>query len=409
MIRKLRRRFIVASMLSLFTVLLVIMSLIGVINYNHIIKRADNTLKILSDNNGRFPKINKEEQFLNPNKRDNLEIPYESRYFSVVVNEGEIVISVDTGRVAAINSSTAIDYALKALDTRKESGFLEDYRYKINSTDDGIRIIFLDVGRQLDTFRTFIISAMIISAVSIMIVFILIWLTSEKIIKPVSESYEKQKRFITDAGHEIKTPLTIINADAQILEMDIGENEWLQDIQNQTKRLTDLSNDLTILARMDEEQINVPMIDFPISDLVEEISQSFSARAKVEEKGFNSKIEPMISFKGDEKSIRQLLSILLDNALKYTDKNGNIDIELNKNSKNINLTVKNTTEFISKDSIEHLFDRFYRTDKSRNSKTGGYGLGLSIAMAIVIAHKGKIQAITEDEKSLSIQVKLPLN
>lgn len=227
---------------------------------------------------------------------------------------------------------------------------------------------------------------------------------SARIVKPFSDNYEKQKRFITDAGHELKTPLTIIEADTEVLEMDFGENEWLQDIQGQTKRLADLTNALVMLSRMEEGANSDIKIEFPLSDMAEEVCHTFQAPAKVQEKGLTCTIEPMISMKGDEKAIRGIVTILLDNAVKYTNEHGHITVNLEKKKNRIYLSVFNTTEFISKEQICHLFDRFYRTDVSRNSQTGGYGLGLSIATATVESHRGKIFAETEDEKSLRITV-----
>ena len=221
------------------------------------------------------------------------------------------------------------------------------------------------------------------------------------------ESYEKQKRFITDAGHEIKTPITIIDADAEVLEMDLPGNEWLQDIRFQTKRLASLTNDLIFLSRMDEEHTQLQTIDFPLSDLVSETAQSFQSLAKTQKKEFVTDIEPLLTMNGDEKSLRQLVSILLDNALKYSPENGSITLSLHKAGKMIHLTVTNTVESLAKENLAYLFDRFYRTDQSRNSQTGGYGLGLSIAKAVVTAHKGKITATASDSSSLTLDVLLP--
>ena len=186
--------------------------------------------------------------------------------------------------------------------------------------------------------------------------------------------------------------------------MDFGENEWLQDIQGQTKRLEDLTNTLIVLSRMEEGQNSNMRVEFPLSDMLEEVCHTFQAPAKVQEKELTNTIEPMISMKGDEKAIRGFVTILLDNAVKYTNENGHITVNLEKKKNRIYLSVLNTTEFISKEQICHLFDRFYRTDVSRNSQTGGYGLGLSIAAATVEFHRGKIFAETEDEKSLRITV-----
>ena len=246
-----------------------------------------------------------------------------------------------------------------------------------------------------------------VSGVGLLSVFILMLGLSARIVKPFSDNYEKQKRFITDAGHELKTPLTIIDADAEILEMDFGENEWLQDIQAQTSRLADLTNALVMLSRMEEGMSRDTKIEFPLSDIVEEVCHTFQAPAKVHQINLDSKIEPLISMNGDEKAIRGLITILLDNAVKYTNENGTLSLALEKKKNRIYLSVFNTTEFISKEQISHLFDRFYRTDASRNSQTGGYGLGLSIAAATVESHHGKISAETKDEKSLKITVVFP--
>ena len=205
----------------------------------------------------------------------------------------------------------------------------------------------------------------------------------------------------------MKTPLTIIDADAEVLEMDIGENEWLRDIQTQTKRLAQLTNSLILLSRM-EEQPRTEKIEFPISDLVEETVETFQALAKTRNKNLSANIQPMLSMSGDEKAVRQLITILLDNAIKYANDGGKIEITLKKQKNMIYLSTFNTVESISKENIMHLFDRFYRVDQSRNSQTGGYGLGLSIAAAIVNAHKGKITASTEDEKSLLITAAFPV-
>lgn len=159
---------------------------------------------------------------------------------------------------------------------------------------------------------------------------------------------------------------------------------------------------------MGEERTRLQMIDFPFSDVVEETVQSFQALARTQNKTFETLIQPMISLYGDEKSLTQLVSILLDNAMKYSTPKGEISLRLEKAGNNVKLSVYNTADSINREQLPHLFDRFYRTDKSRSSRTGGYGLGLSIAAAVVNTHKGKITATTQDEHSLLITVTLPL-
>ena len=331
MIKKLRVKLIVASMISLLLVLVTIVGTMSILNYHKIISDADKVLAILVENDGRFPDsfahpdTPKEQE--EPKKDDRLlspELPYESRYFSVVLNEDGNVVFCDTGKIAMINTETAIKYAKQVWESGKEKGIIGDYRYCINTTDEGTRVIFLDCRRNFNTFQSFIITGIGVSVAGLLAVLVLLILLSARIVKPFSENYEKQKRFITDAGHELKTPLTIIDADTEILEMDYGENEWISDIQNQTKRLAELTNSLIFLAKMEEEQTKIPMLEFPISDMVEETVETFQALAKVQNKTLTSDIEPMLSLKGDEKAIRRLITILLDNAVKYSGEEGKI-------------------------------------------------------------------------------------
>lgn len=415
MIRKLRIKLILASMLSLFLVLVVIMGSISILNYREVVANADSTLSILAENDGVFPDLSghSKDKFSpgtpkNKNHTIPPELPYESRYFTVFLTEEGDVISSNTGKIAAVDTSTAIEYAQMVWESGHQKGFLKNYRYISYISGSEIHIIFLDCGRSLDTFRTYVLTGAGVSVMGLLAVFLLLLLVSEHIVKPFSENYEKQKRFITDAGHELKTPLTIIDADTEVLEMDLGKNEWISDIQTQTKRLAELTNALILLSRMEEEQPPVQMIEFPLSDLVEETTEAFRGLAKTQSKTLDVHIQPMLSICGDEKAICRLVTILLDNAVKYTEQGGRISLTLEAQKNTIRLAVWNTTPFISRRSLAHLFDRFYRTDQSRNSQTGGYGLGLSIAAAIVNAHKGKITASTEDEKSLLITVIFPV-
>ena len=256
--------------------------------------------------------------------------------------------------------------------------------------------------------RVYRIISLIISVAGYALVFALIAFFGARIIRPISDSYEKQKRFITDAGHEIKTPLTIISAAADVLEMDIGKNEWLTDIKKQTAQLSSLTDDLVYLARMEEADSALYMVEFPLSDVVSEATDSFLAPAQVMNKTLRCEISPMLSLKGDEKAMRQLVGILLGNALKYSPENSEILIKLERVASSVRLSVYNKSAApLPKGSLPQLFERFYRVDASRNSATGGHGIGLSVACAIVEAHGGKIQASSADGQSLLITVTLP--
>ncbi len=209
-----------------------------------------------------------------------------------------------------------------------------------------------------------------------------------------------------NAGHELKTPLTIIDADAELLEMDVPGNEWLTDIRCQTRRLSDLTHDLIFLSRM-EEQISSRRIEFPLSDAVSECAASFQAVAKTQDKTFITSIEPMISFVGDENGILRLLSILLDNAIKYSSDGGTISLSLACQGKKVRMTVENSLDGMVPGTLENMFERFYRGDVSR-SRQEGHGIGLAIAKAVVEAHRGKISAAVKEGKTMTVSVILPL-
>lgn len=413
MIRKLRRKFIAAAMISVVLVLSVIIGIINILNYRSVINNADDTLALLQYFDGAFPQRDGRQEmngFGSFMQMDIMspELPYQSRFFTVRISETGYILSVNIDQIAAVNAEEAVEMAVDVAKKEKSTGFVGVYRYLCSVDSTELQVIFLDCAKELDTCETFLLVSVGTSVVGILAVWVMLILLSGRIFRPVSESYEKQKQFITDAGHEIKTPITIIDADAELLEMDMSENEWLQDIRTQTKRLSDLTNELIYLSRMDEEQNRLSSIEFPLSDMVGETAASFQALAITQNKTFTANVEPMLSVNGDEKSLRQLVSILLDNALKYSPEGGYIDLDLRKNGKNVILTVSNTTSGLEKGDLSRLFDRFYRTDQSRSSSTGGYGLGLAIAQAVVNSHRGKITATSPDGLRMILEVQLPI-
>ncbi len=408
MIRKLKLKFIILAMSALFALLTIIVTGMNLINYNRIVEESDEILSILSHNRGMFPDMGPgPEKKLPPGFSP--ETPYESRYFSIWIAPDGQINDINIQQIASIDQETAIEYAEKVLATSSDQGFVEEYRYAVTEEFNGMRISFLDCGRRIDSFKSFLYASIGMSLAGYLVVFVIIFILSGKILQPIIESYEKQKQFITDAGHELKTPLTIINANVDLLEMDLGtDNESLQDIQLQTRRLRSLTDDLVLLARMEEAETTISKIDFPLSEVVAEIAHTFEALAIREEKIFEYTIQPMISFCGNYKAITQLVTILLDNALKYSPADSKVSLVLSQQNHSITLSVTNDmTAEMNSEQLKHVFDRFYRTDNSRNSETGGHGIGLSIAKAIVIAHGGEINAYTKYGKNFQITAVFP--
>ena len=409
MINRLRMRLILASMLSLLLVLTVILGLSNTINYKGTVKDADSVLKILSRTDGVFPDAPEDMPWQSAGDRyRSPELPFEIRFFSATVNgEGEIVSS-NTDKIAAVNSELLAEYIRRAEATGKEKGFVDDYRFLRYAKDETTVYIFLDCGRQLAGFRHGLKTMLIVSGLGLIAVFVLIFLLSWRVVQPFKRNYDSQRRFITDAGHELKTPITIIDADAELLGMEVGESEWLSDIRQQTQRLADLTHDLIALSYL-EENSAPEMIEFPASDILLETVSSFQAVALSAGKQLDIRIQQGISMIGNEKSICQLATILMDNALKYANQGGRIVFSVEQKGRYVCISCENTVDAISKETLRNMFERFYRADSARKQpKRGGYGIGLSIAKAIVEVHKGKINASRSTEQSVVITAVIPM-
>ena len=411
MISRLRRKFIIIAMLSVTAVLAVLIASINIFNYRNVTVDADILLDMLSSNEGEFP-----DMMMQPPSGDHFgghfdrrkdqmspEMRYEARFFTIELDKDGEVLSVDTGRIAAIDSSEAAALAEKVYSGGRTKGYSGDYRYLRTDNDDVTLIVFYDCGRSLDNAGSFLRTSIVISVLGLVIVFVLIALTSKVVVKPAAEAYEKQKRFITDAGHELKTPLAVINADVEVLGMENGDNEWIEDIRKQTQRLTDLTQRLIYLAKTEEgSKKSITKIDFPLSDCVAEMTESFRGLAKASGRSIDSDIKPGIILNGDQKAIEELISVVMDNAVKYSPEGSSVKVSLAKSGSKVIFKVYNDTEEpVAKEEAELMFDRFYRADKSRNSGTGGYGIGLSIAKSIVEVHGGKIYA-SPAEKGITV-------
>lgn len=293
MIRRLRCTFVMVSVCSVAAVLFVILGVVNLMNYRQVVGDVDRILDILAENNGSFPERGVPEEEPERDRRGappgiSPETPYESRYFTVYFNEDEDVIRADVGRIAAVDESEAAAYAEEVNKRPGNRGFLHNYRYV--KTDEGgtPMVIFLDCGRSLAQVRGFLTVSASVAAAGTGAVFLLLILFSKRAVKPYVESYEKQKRFITDAGHEIKTPLTIIDADAEIIALETGENEWVEDIRKQIQRLKELTEDLIFLSKMEERRGDAECVEFPISEVALETARSFQSLAMLQGKTFGS-------------------------------------------------------------------------------------------------------------------------
>lgn len=296
-----------------------------------------------------------------------------------------------------------VDIAVSSGEHRGSIGQLE---YLIQDKDYGHIIVFAERSVETGMLGTLVEISVRVAAVSCAVLFVFVFFLSKWIVRPVEDAFQKQRRFISDASHELKTPLTIISANADVLENEVGENIRITHIKNQTERMGSLVHDLLDLTRTDENPDRATFSVFDLSQTVLGATLEFESRCFEEGKMLRYDMEEGLFYRGDEGKIRQLTAILIDNAIKHSDEHGEIDITLKKSNQKITLAVRNTGMGIAPSEQEKVFERFYRSDGSRSRETGGYGLGLAIAKSITDLHKGKISVQGEEGKYITFTAQL---
>ena len=399
MIYKLRSKLFKISALVIFTVLFIIFMLIQIINMSQVNHSLDMITDTISAHGGRFPKdlpdndkgkppFDKPPNIITPEIRDS------TRYFVAHIDRFGNYINISTEHISSIDKENVKEYSQEVIEKGKERGWISNFRYKVYNDPQGKAIIFVDGSVNRAMSQNFMFTVGFVLFFSGIVILVLIFILSKPAVKPIAESYEKQKQFITDINHELKTPLTLILANLDIAQAELGENEWLGDIREEANRMTSLVNELVTLTRMDEEQNRLVTSDFDISSALSDIASDFEMLANEQDKSFSYNIEPNLIYTGDETAVRRLVYILLENAVKYCDANGNIKIDLHK-KRNIIISVENTYKDVKNLEFNRLFDRFYRADKARTK--GGFGIGLSIAKSIAENHHGTINAFKKGD------------
>ena len=275
----------------------------------------------------------------------------------------------------------------------RTAGWHQYFKFRIEPYSDGeaaTAIGLINASMDLNAVFTMLLISAVIGIVSFLLVLLIIVLASKHAVKPIAESYAKQKQFVTDAGHELKTPLTVISANNELARMIYGSSEWFDSIDRQVGRMNHLVRSMITLAKMDEERKEI-FTAFDLSDAVYDTAKSFEGLLHSQGKLITFDIQEKLQYTGDESKIRQVVSILLDNAAKYCDEKGKVAVRLSSGGRQIRLQIINDYKNASDCDFTQVFERFYRADKARTSD-GSYGLGLSIAKSIVELHKGEIRA-----------------
>lgn len=406
MIKTLRKRFIRIAVLAVTAVLLMLCLIVNIANYASVDRDLIRMLQMISGNQGTVPQM---PQGVKPDGKQGggftPETPFSTRYFVLRYDDEGVLVNADLGSIAAVTTDDTTAYLQVATKHGVGYGWSNGYRYYVVKNGENRNMaIFLDAHRDLQTVKTTAWLSLAAMLFCVACVYLVVTLLSRRAIDPVVKASEKQKQFITDASHELKTPITVIATSLKVLEMETGENKWIDKSLAQTEKLRDLVNSLVSLSRLDEEQSPLKLAEFPISEAISETAESFRDYAEANDHELQLEIAPELTYIGDEYAIRQLVSILLDNAVKYADEHACIKLSLEKGKKGPVIRTVNSCMGLTQQQADKLFDRFYRVDQSRT--TGGFGIGLSMARSIAEGHKGSIKATCCVENKIEFTVSL---
>ncbi len=418
MLHKLRRRFIGAALTAFTAVIVLLLCVINVANGITTTRQLDHTLNMLAENPVPPEPTTDEFSAENPAPSEptatpdmpedsppndffahdgfSPEVQFMLRFFSVDCDANGNVTNVelDADYIASITEEVAREYAAIVMEHEQTYGFVAQYRYKIAQDGDGYHIVFLNAEREIGNIRSLFWLTGGVSLASIVLLTILILAFSHRAIRPYLRNLETQKEFITNASHELKTPLAAISASADVLDTDFPGNEWVTAIREEVQKMGKRIADLITLSRLDEEKPFPERLPFSVSDAVWEASEPFVYRCAAQSLPFDRSIDDDVTATGDSAAVMQVCSILLDNAVRYTlpSPDGKIWLSVTRKGKKTRIVIENTCVLSPDTDVNRLFERFYRGDTAHPTKSGSGGIGLSIAYATIRSLGGTITA-----------------
>lgn len=379
-------------------VILALLVAINLWNYESLTHQQDSTLQMLSIINeggnthfhpGELPMSGSGEHF-------SPEVQHMMRFFSVTFDNHGSVLHIEQEFIASISKEKALSFAKQILGNQTTNGYVDGYRYLVSRGSQSTTVFFLNAERELQMITSLFQTTGLISICCLAAVFLLIFWLSDRAIAPYIRNLETQKRFITDASHELKTPLTAISTSANVLSLELTDNEWVQNIKCQARQLSKLIGELVMLTKLDEENPFDEKEHFSPKDALLEIQAPFTSFASANNLMFTTEFDDDILLYANKASMQRLLSILLDNSCKYCEPAGSISLHITKKGRATQIIVANTYHLKGTEDLNHVFDRFYCGDPSKNNRNS-YGIGLSIAKSIVENHGGHIQASHDGE------------
>ncbi|MBC8060356.1 MAG: HAMP domain-containing histidine kinase [Clostridiaceae bacterium] len=413
MFKQLRNRFLILNLIIISIMMIISFTSIYLITYNNVRKDINMEMNRLSEFNRKPDNGQKGSKPGNNNQGPTVE---RSVSFNITINTNNEL--TDYFSLFTMDETFYESAKEKALAKGSNRG-----RFKLEDTywefiispalgGSGYKLAFLDITSGHSYLTTLIYTFLAVALVTLIVIFFISKFFANKSIKPIKETFDRQKQFIADASHELKTPLAVINTNTDALlaygdDTINNQSKWIHYIKSEVERMTKLTNDLLYLAQVDHSDIKLISTDFDLSETIENVILTMEASIFENNILLDYNIEPNVKSHGNSEQIKQVIMILLDNALKYTDPKGKISLVLKKYNNKAIMTISNTGKGIPEEYIDKIFHRFYRADKSRSKNNGGYGLGLSIAKAIVEQHYGKISVESTLNENTTFTVEIP--
>lgn len=395
-----RRKFIIIAMSAMTACLVLLLVLINLFNLYGVVADQKGLLSILAENGGVFPAFNPRNIRSAPfhSYQITAESEFRLRHFTVTMNSDGSVGNVNLKSIAAVNEAEAMAMGQRAASMNQEYGFVDHYIFKAYTSrkDAHTQIVFLDWQDKLVAMRSFAFISIVMGMVALAATFLIVVALSRRAIRPAIVSAQKQQQFITDASHELKTPLSAISVNMEVLSLEIGDNEWINSTNEQISMLRQLVDQLIATSRLDEEaSLYTEKQPVDMSELVTDVASYFMPRAEAMGRKIELDMPEHAMLSGNEELLRRLVSVLCDNAIKHSSGEGNITLSLVEKGKSIVLRVENPWPAAKDASVyERMFDRFFKADPSRtkSGQRSGFGVGLSIAEKAARWHDGSIHA-----------------
>ena len=401
--KKLRRKIVLGVFISATFVFALSILFVSIFLNAEITRRADAMTELIADNQGEIPPKNEiDKPGMFSLYSYNEDSPFRMRYFAVKYEENDhVVVYVDHN--ASIDEGKAVAMADIVKMSKLKTGDYNDFRYRVSDEND--MVVFVDYTYEYNAVDLLTLMLSLLAVVFIVLITVVFWFLSNRIVKPFEENSRMQKQFITDASHEIKTPIAIISANAEVLAYKNGESEWLNNITTQVRRISELVGELLTLSRLEEVDEISEIEAVNLSEMTEAVCADFEEVFRSKNVQTSYELQPDVTINGNTDQLKRLVSVLVENASKYVTDGGEFRVSLNKELRYTTLSIYNTCEVDEDADYKHLFDRFYRPDSSRTSSTGGHGIGLSIAKRITVLHGGSIEAVPSED-GLTFNVKL---